>query len=66
MPDVNGMIGTALLGTLVPIAVITIVVIVVVFILVRNLSGNSGANKALLQNGQTAQAVILSMWDTGV
>ncbi|HEY3291005.1 MAG TPA: DUF3592 domain-containing protein, partial [Anaerolineae bacterium] len=46
--------------------VITIVVIVVVFILVRNLSGNSGANKALLQNGQTAQAVILSMWDTGV
>lgn len=66
MPDLNGMIGTALLGTLVPIAIITIVVIVGVFIVVRNLSGNSGANRALLQNGQTAQAVILNMWDTGV
>ncbi len=66
MPDVNGLIGQALIRTLVPIVIVTVVVAVVITVLVRNLSGNSAADKAIKQNGQTAQAVILSIWDTGV
>ncbi len=66
MPDINRLIGQALIGTLIPIVVVTVVVAVVVIVLVRNLSGNSAADKAIKLNGQTAQAVILSIWDTGV
>ena len=66
MPDVNGLIGQALLGTLVPILLITIVSIVIVIFVIRRLSGNTGANRALMATGETAQATILNMWDTGV
>ncbi|MCL4506258.1 MAG: hypothetical protein M1434_15450 [Chloroflexi bacterium] len=66
MPDVNALIGQALLTTLVPILLITIVSIVIIIFVVRRLSGNTGANRALMATGETAQATILNMWDTGV
>ncbi len=62
MPDVTSM----LLGTIVPIIVITIVVIVVTMIFIRRLSGNTAANRQLMATGETAQATILHMSDTGM
>lgn len=65
MPDVNGLVGQAILETAVPIIVITLISLVIVFVVIRKLTGG-GADKALLANGLTAQASILKMWDTGV
>ncbi len=65
MSGVNDLIGQAMLATAVPIVLITVVSIIVVFIIVRRLMGG-GVSKQLLATGQTAQAAILRMWDTGV
>ena len=62
MPDVTSMI----LGTAVPIIVLTIVIIVVAMIFVRRLTGNTAANRALMASGETAQATVLQMSDTGM
>ena len=62
MPDVTSM----LLGTAVPIIVFTIIVIVVVMVFVRRLTGNTAANRALMATGESAQATILQVADTGM
>ncbi len=62
MPDVTSMI----LGTALPIIVITIVALIVAMIVVRRLTGNTAANRQLLATGETAQATILQMSDTGM
>ena len=62
MPDVTSMI----LGSALPIIIITVVGIVVVMIFVRRLTGNTAANRQLLATGETAQATILQMSDTGM
>jgi len=59
MPDITGM----MLSTALPIIVLTIVSIVVVMIVVRRFTG---PNKQLLATGETAQATVLQIWDTGV
>ena len=59
MPDITGM----MLSTALPIIVLTIVSIVVVMIVVRRFTG---PNKQLLATGETAQATVVQMWDTGV
>lgn len=62
MPDINQLF----LSTALPIIIVTVVVLIVVFVVVRRMSGNTAANRALLESGETAQATILKMWDTGV
>jgi hypothetical protein len=62
MPDVTSMI----LGTAIPIIVITIVGIVVAMIFVRRLTGNTAANRQLMATGETAHATVLHMQDTGM
>lgn len=62
MPDITSMI----LGTALPIIVITIVGIVVAMIFVRRLTGNTAANRQLMATGETAQATILQMTDSGM
>ncbi len=62
MPDVTSI----MLGTAVPSIVITIVAIVLVMIFVRRLSGNTAANRQLMATGETAQATVLQMSDTGM
>ena len=62
MPDITSM----MLGTAVPIIILTIVIIVVAMIFVRRLSGNTSANRQLLATGETAQATVLRMSDTGM
>ncbi len=59
MPDITGM----MLSTALPIIVLTIVSIIVVMIVVRRFTG---PNKQLLATGETAQATVVQMWDTGV
>jgi len=55
-----------ILGSALPIIIITVVGIVVVMIFVRRLTGNTAANRQLLATGETAQATILQMSDTGM
>lgn len=62
MPDIGGMI----LGTALPIILLTVVILIVVFFVVRRMTGNTAANRAVLESGETAQAVVLKMWDTGM
>jgi type II secretory pathway pseudopilin PulG len=62
MPDVTSLF----LGTALPIIAITIIGIVVAMIFVRRLTGNTAANRQLLATGETAQATILQMSDTGM
>jgi len=59
MPDVSPL----LLSTILPIAVVTIIGIVIVTMLVRRMAS---PNRALLASGETAQATVLKMWDTGM
>jgi hypothetical protein len=59
MPDITGL----MLGTAVPIIVLTIVAIVVVMFVVRRFTG---PDKQLLATGETAQATVVQIWDTGV
>ena len=62
MPDITSM----MLGTAVPIIVITIIAIVVAMIFVRRLTGNTSANRQLLATGESAPATIVQMSDTGM
>jgi hypothetical protein len=55
-----------ILGTALPIIVITIVALIAAMIVVRRLTGNTAANRQLLATGETAQATILQMSDTGM
>ncbi len=59
MPDITSL----MLSTALPIIVLTIVSIVVVMFLVRRFTG---PDKQLLATGETAQATVIQMWDTGV
>ncbi len=59
MPDITSL----MLSTAVPIIVLTIVSIVVVMFVVRRMTG---PNKQLLATGETAQATVLQMTDTGM
>ncbi len=62
MPDIT----STILGTAVPIIILTIVIIVVAMIFVRRLTGNTAANRQLMATGETAQATVLQMSDTGM
>ena len=59
MPDITSL----MLGTAVPIIVLTIVAIVVVMFVVRRMTG---PDKQLLATGETAQATVLQISDTGM
>lgn len=59
MPDITGLFLTNAL----PFIVLTIVIIVVVMVFVRRLTV---PDKQLLATGETAQATVVQMWDTGV
>ncbi len=59
MPDITSL----MLGTAVPIIALTIVAIVVVMFVVRRFTG---PDKQLLATGETAQATVVQIWDTGV
>ncbi len=59
MPDITSL----MLSTALPIIVLTIVAIVVVMFVVRRFTG---PDKQLLATGETAQATVVQIWDTGV
>ncbi len=61
MFDINSILLTALLPTVV-IGVLTIAIIVIVF---RKVGAMSAPNRELLATGESAQATIVNLWDTG-
>jgi hypothetical protein len=59
MPNITNL----MLSTALPIIIFTIVTIVVVMFIVRRFTG---PDKQLLATGETAQATVMQIWDTGV
>ncbi len=64
MIDTNAILLTALI----PIAltlIVTVVIIVFVVIVLRRVGAISAPNRELLTRGESAQATIINLWDTG-
>ncbi len=61
MFDINSLLLTSLLPTVL-IIVVTLAIIAVVF---RKVGAMSSPNRDLLATGETAQATVVSLWETG-
>ncbi len=65
MFDINSMILTALIPGLVITVVILVVTVGIIFFVFRKVGAMAAPNRQLLATGESAQATIVYLWDTG-